>query len=364
MRKEIYSNWPYIFWFLCYFTIFWLLLGGSVNAFVTVLTIYSVSIVFALLPAAESLWRNMMGVRELATMEEKERLLPLFDEVYHEAVRVDSNLSKNIQLYIQEDMDINAFAFGKNTLVLTRGSIQLLSDECLKGLMAHEFGHFSHYDTVVLLIAVVGNILLSFVMKAITVITRILLFIVKNKDVTFSIIFKMLYRIIMRVEKVIQSLGDIILMAVSREHEYMADAFAVKCGYASELVTVLSLIYETSISKPGSIIEQLKSTHPPITERIREIEKIMLSIEIEETETADERVIIENNNTEACIERIEKTDETIYLLKVENVTSSICEVKKTKEVSIEKKQELLEVAKAVKARHIKLRDEQMMNIIK
>ena len=60
-------------------------------------------------------------------------------------MRTDPQLSRKIRLYIQEDMSVNAFVFGKKTLVLTRGSVALLSDDCLKGLMAHEFGHFAHY---------------------------------------------------------------------------------------------------------------------------------------------------------------------------------------------------------------------------
>jgi len=54
-------------------------------------------------------------------------------------------------------MTINAFAFGKSTLVLTRGSLELLNDDCLKGLIVHEFGHFSHRDTEAILLTTVSN---------------------------------------------------------------------------------------------------------------------------------------------------------------------------------------------------------------
>jgi heat shock protein HtpX len=223
---------------------------------------------------AEGLWRSVSGVRGIATREEINRLLPLFKEVYREARQTDPNLNNEIALYIQEDMDVNAFAFGRGTLVLTRGSIELLSDDCLKGLIAHEFGHFSHFDTVVLLFSAVGNIFLSIVMKIIKAITKILLFMVRNKDTTFTVVFKLLHTLVIGTYKAVLFVGDMILMSVSREHEFMADEFASRCGYGGALIDVLYQIHTVSIQKPGSIIEQLRSTHPPLTERIRALEKL------------------------------------------------------------------------------------------
>ena len=274
MRKEIYSNWPYIFWLLFYFTLFWLILGATGKSFITVFVIYSISLLFACSAAAEGLWRSISGVRPLYTQAEKNHLLPIFEEVYIEAVKADPNLFKGITLYIQEDMDVNAFAFGKSTLVLTKGSIELLSDECLKGLIAHEFGHFSHFDTVVLLFASVGNLLMSLLMKIIRGIAKILLYMVRNKDVSFTWCMKILYSLVNGVYKGILFTGDLILMSVSREHEFMADAFAGKCGFGVELAEVLYQIHQVSISRPENVIEQLRSTHPPLTQRIERLERL------------------------------------------------------------------------------------------
>ena len=282
MRKEIYSNWPYIFWLLFYFTLFWFILGANDRSFIIVSVIYGVSIIFALSPLAEGLWRSIAGVRPPSTKAERERLLPLFKEVYRNAMNTDPKLSKDIRLFIQNDMDVNAFAFGRGTLVLTRGSIELLNDECLKGLIAHEFGHFSHFDTVVILFAYIGNLFLSLVMKIIYGIAKVLLFMVRKKDAIFTIIFKLIYRILMGTYKVILFIGDMILMAVSREHEYMADAFASRCGYKENLIEVLYQIHQVSFSNPESVIEQLRSTHPPLTKRIERLEELKYQLEPQE----------------------------------------------------------------------------------
>jgi len=90
----------------------------------------------------------------------------------------------------------------------------------------------------VLLLAVVGNLLMSIVMRIIYVITKTLLFIVRNKDTTFTIIFRILHGIISGLYKAINFMGDVILMSVSREHEFMADAFAHRCGYGEALTDV------------------------------------------------------------------------------------------------------------------------------
>jgi len=55
-------------------------------------------------------------------------------------------------------------------------------------------------------------------------------------------------------------------------YQYLADGFAVKSGFGKELANVLNEIYQVSISRPQSVKEQLKSTHPPITIRIERLE--------------------------------------------------------------------------------------------
>jgi len=267
MSKEVQSNWPYLVWFLFYFILF------SVLTFGVAILFYLVSVPFAFSPFAEILWRRISGVRPLRLMSEKRRLLPLFKEVYLGAIKAEPNLSRKIRVYIQENMSVNAFSFGKRTLVLTRGSVELLSDESLKGLIAHEFGHFAHYDTVAGLFATISNLFMSVTMKWLSDVRD------KYEDKerlgilqsAFKTIFDLLYYIF----RGIGFIGDLILMRTSRGHEYYADQFAVKSGYAKELTSVLIEIYRMSIETPKSVKEQLRSTHPPITIRIEKLEKVI-----------------------------------------------------------------------------------------
>ena len=138
--------------------------------------------------------------------------------------------------------------------------------------MAHEFGHFSHYDTTMSMIASVGNLLFNFIIKLVYAVAKVLLWIVRRKDSIFTFVIKIAYNIIMGICKGIGFLGDVILMATSRQHEFMADDFALRSGNGVELLEVLYAIHQVTIDKPERIIEQIRSTHPPITDRIERLE--------------------------------------------------------------------------------------------
>jgi len=262
MEAIIKNNLAYLVWFSFYVLFFSLITGGIALVF------YLVTVPLAFSPVAENLWRKITGVRPLRLKSEKERLLPLFKEVYQGAVRTNPKLPKSIKLYIKEDMTINAFAFGKSTLVLTRGSTLLLNDECLKGLIAHEFGHFAYKHTEALLLFTVANLPMSFIIKKLTDVknhfdNR------KRRSLLMGSLCDFLYYLF----KGIDFIGDIILMHSSRKKEFTADKFSIRSGFGEDLTGVLIEIYEVSISKPGSVKEQLRSTHPHITLRIERLER-------------------------------------------------------------------------------------------
>ena len=262
-------NLLYFCWYL-----FYLLLFG-IPTFFLIVPFYAAGLILAFSPAGESLWRAMSGVRPLRLREEKKRLLPLFREVYEKALIENkiNPMSEEINLYIQENMDINAFAFGRQTLVLTRGSIELLSDDCLKGLLAHELGHFANGDTKLALISTVGNFPLTFLLKGLLGIKKKIDAASKNNFIMS--LFKGLFDAIYYLFKAIELIGDLIIMHSRRKSEYQADYFAYRCGVGMELTDALIQIYRVSISKPQSVREQMRNTHPHITKRIERLENIL-----------------------------------------------------------------------------------------
>ena len=263
---RVEDNWIYVVWFLFYFLLVAFFTGGLA------IPLYIITTILAFSKVAEKLWRRVSGVRPLRLKSEKERLLPLFREVYMGAVRVNPNLSRGIKLYIKEDMTINAFAFGKSTLVLTRGSLELLNDSCLKGLMAHELGHFSYRHTEAFLLSTVSNFHISFMMNKLTDLKN-RLDNSKNRGGFMNMIFKTIIDLIYYSFRSTDFIGELILMHTSRKNEYLADGFANQSGFGANLTEVLIELYRASVSKPQSVKEQLKSTHPDITLRIERLER-------------------------------------------------------------------------------------------
>jgi len=264
----IKNNWIYLTWFLFYAFLFGVITRWSILIF------YLITIPLALSPLAEIIWRKIMGVRPLRLKSEKERLFPLFKEVYIGSMNANPHLPFYIRPYIKEDMSINAFAFGKRTLVLTRGCLELLNDECLKGLMAHEFGHFSYRHTEAILLSIVGNLPMTFLVRKLTDLKNHFN-LSKNRRGLFAGIFFIFFDLIYYFFRGLELIGELLLMYSSRQNEYKADKFALKSGFGRELTGVLIEIYSVSISKPESVREQLKSTHPHITLRIQRLEKFV-----------------------------------------------------------------------------------------
>jgi len=264
---------PYIVLIVFNFCLFWFFTGFSAGGFLILTVIYGGCILLALSPHtefAEELWRALSGVRPLRLKSEKERLMPLFKEV---ASKTNINFTKNdISLYISESLDINAFAFGRKTLILTRGALKL-DDDSLKGLMLHELGHFYHGDTSMALVGAVGNLPMSMIVKGIDRINQYLE--VASKKSILMGLLKFVLNIFFAVFKLIDFVGSLILMSSSREEEYRADQFTLECGYGKHMAKVLTEIYEMSAIEPESIKEQLKATHPPLTSRIEKLENIL-----------------------------------------------------------------------------------------
>ena len=127
--KGMLSNWVYFVWACVYVLLLWIILGCTWQGFLWSLSIYLISISIALSPIGENIMRKLEQVKPLLTTHEKERLLPLFVEVYQKALTETPSLGNNVELFISNDMTVNAFAFGRITIVMNKGSIETLNNE-------------------------------------------------------------------------------------------------------------------------------------------------------------------------------------------------------------------------------------------
>lgn len=194
------------------------------------------------------------------------------------------------RIYMVEQHSPNAFATGRNprkaVLCVTRGLLELLDENELKGVLAHELAHVQNRDTLIMTItaAIAGAIMMLANMARWTAMfggySR------NNRRDSGNLISLLAISILAPIAALI------IQLAISRSREYTADsrgAYFAKnpMGLASALrrlqeaqrVRPMQASPQTAhlfIVNPfsASFITNLFSTHPPIEERIRRLQNL------------------------------------------------------------------------------------------
>lgn len=278
------SNWAYLIWFLFYFSFAVMVVYAfaqniGISILIT-LIIYGVSIAFALSPLGEAIARIQEGAKPLQTQQDKDYLLPIFEEVYEDVLNITPSISKDIKIYITESMSVNAFALGNNTIAVTRGALYTFSVDELKGILSHEFGHMVNGDTKALLIKLVGNgffSLIVFVFRLIASILQTISNALSSKNLVIVVISFILFltQLIIDVSLFLFVLiGDVIIAFNSRYSELLADEYAHIIGFGEEFKSALYVISKLEMPSKLTLTERLKASHPYTTARIEKLESL------------------------------------------------------------------------------------------
>lgn len=186
------------------------------------------------------------------------------------------------KVYIIDDAAPNAFATGRNPknaiVAATTGLLDIMSDDELEAVMAHEMGHVQNYDIRVSMIA-------FGLVSAIGILSDIVLrmmFFGDNRNNNGNPAMLIIGIVVIILAPIIAA---IVQMAVSRQREYLADATgAMTTRHPEALATALEKLSQygrpmqhqsTSTAhlffsnplKPG-FFSKLFSTHPPLEDRI------------------------------------------------------------------------------------------------
>lgn len=192
------------------------------------------------------------------------------------------------KVYIMDDPAPNAFATGRDpnhaAVCATSGLLDIMDDDELGGVFAHEMGHVKNYDSRVSMIAFALT-------AAISLIADVLLQLSffrggdRNENNQFGLYIGIAAAILAPL------VALMIQMAVSRQREYLADATgALTTRYPEGLASALRKIERTGstlktqntatahffFANPlrAHTITNLFSTHPPIEERIKRLESM------------------------------------------------------------------------------------------
>ncbi|MBU2496942.1 MAG: M48 family metallopeptidase [Nanoarchaeota archaeon] len=194
------------------------------------------------------------------------------------------------KVYVMESEQINAFASGrdpKNSVIcVTTGALKKLSKGELEGVIAHEMGHVANYDIKFMTLTAVMVGLISIIAQ---IFLRSLWF-RSDRDNRTGIII-LVIAVLMAI--LAPLFAQLVSFAISRKREYSADATAVKFtryspGLKNALVKIKKEVVPEKDKKRYSKalaplfmadpykkkIQNLFSTHPPIDERIKKLERM------------------------------------------------------------------------------------------
>lgn len=189
------------------------------------------------------------------------------------------------KVYIMNDPAPNAFATGRDpkhsAVCATTGILDMMNDDEMQGVLAHELSHIKNYDIRVSMVAFALTAVISLIAD---IIIRLTWFGGGDRDennqafLILGIVAAILAPIV----------ATMIQLAVSRQREYLADASgALTTRYPEALASALEKIKQTgSVARrqntatahlffvnplKGHSLAGLFSTHPPIDDRIKRL---------------------------------------------------------------------------------------------
>lgn len=189
---------------------------------------------------------------------------------------------QKVSVCVIPEQTINAYCLGFRTIAVTQGTLGL-DRRTLQALLAHEFGHLIHGDSVffrVLMVQAMGLAACLFFWQGILLAVMILLFLLS----LFCSAFRLGYvscTLFRGLTGLVQSLGltlrhallaaaSLLICFLGRRSELRADAYAAHLGYADPLCRFLERFSQPA---PQTFREMLHGTHPDPGRRIQALRR-------------------------------------------------------------------------------------------
>lgn len=188
------------------------------------------------------------------------------------------------RVYVMNDPAPNAFATGRDpkhaAVVATTGLLDIMDDDELQGVFAHELGHVKNYDVRVSMVAFALTAVISLLAD---VMLRLTWFRGNDREENQGQGLLLLLGIVAAILAPLVAM--MIQLAISRQREYLADATsALTTRYPEGLISALEKIARTGstlrrqntatahlfFANPlkAHSLASLFDTHPPIADRI------------------------------------------------------------------------------------------------
>ena len=227
--------------------------------------------VFGIMILSPYLMKISYKIKPLEDGELKEKLTELLNKYGFEVRKIE------VLLASERTTKSNASfsGFGKTkTITLYDNLINSMTTDEIVAVFAHELGHGLHKDTAKLSTMSILNMVL---------IVLSMTFLVNFNDIHTAFGFDTMnygFAFIMLTYLFLPFIGTftgLITNFISRKAEYNADNHAVKEGYGADLISALKILSREDFAdlSPAKIIVLLTYSHPPMVDRILNIEKQM-----------------------------------------------------------------------------------------
>ncbi len=282
----VFAGFILIFMFLSY--ILGLIFGSAADFFI-------IGLIISILSSFSSYFWSDKIVLALhgAKPAKKEEFFDLYTITENLCIATGMPMPK---IYVIDDPAPNAFATGRNpknaVVAVTTGLLQRLDRSDLEGVIAHELSHIKNYD---ILVATIAAVLASTIAIVADLALRSLW--LRDSDSRKSSGWIMLIALVSLI--LIPIAATLIRLAISRKRELMADSTAVlitrnpqglidaliKISQSPRQVKTYSstahLFFFNPFEKTKSFAAKLSnlfSTHPPIEERIKNLQQMQGAI--------------------------------------------------------------------------------------
>ena len=203
-------------------------------------------------------------------------------KIEEEGYRVPTNL----KVYMIPGEEMNAFCFGARSIGVTEGTLNL-DTRTVEAIIAHEFGHLFNGDSILNMILVVNCLgiitILAFYQFALIVfvyISMIICCMIGLFRFSFAAIFVtgkisgLIKFLVEAAKTIVLQISRLVIAALGRKSEFMADRFAAHIGYTFYLKRFLERFVPDSGPSEQSFFAVLYDTHPSTALRIQQLNSI------------------------------------------------------------------------------------------
>lgn len=264
---------------------------GSLMGLMVIAALWGMGGSFISLMISKYMAKWMMGVRVIDPRKATHYEQELLQRVYRMAKA--AGLKKMPEVGIYSSPELNAFATGpsKNDslVAVSSGLLDHMNDAEVDGVLGHEISHIANGDMVTM--TLIQGVINAFVIFFARIVASLLTSFLRGDDEEgggLDWIAQFMLTIVLEIA--FGTLGMIVVAYFSRIREFRADAGGAKVAGREKMIAALtalqkgygnmeqssgrdSAIASLKISNKGTGLAALFSTHPPLEERIRRLQR-------------------------------------------------------------------------------------------